>query len=390
MYNSDALWLSQWNLNILWGIAYPDVLDDFAASFLEYDRNGGLLPRGPNLGGYSFIMSGCPATSLITGAWQRGISRKWSARDAYRRMKRNHEQGGMMAIDQDSDLAFYKQHGYCPDRAGLTIQWAFEDWALGEMAYRMGKLKDAAYWHRRASGWTASFHPDLKLVLPRRADGSWLHTNPLDGWGYEEANAWQATFGLSHDLPRLARLMGGEEMLCQMLDSAFRQSVETDFVTGYGSGYVSYANQPGLSNAHVFTHAGRPDLTQYWVRRVREQAYGGITPDRGYGGHDEDQGQMGALSALMAIGLFSIDGGCSRQPTYDLTAPLFDRVTIRLHPDYTSGNPLRIITHGNSSDSYYIRRILFNGKELSAPQLLHTELVKGGTLELFLSDESGR
>jgi len=51
---------------------------------------------------------------------------------------------------------------------------------------------------------------------------------------------------------------------------------------------VSYANQPSCSNAHVFNHAGKPWLSQYWVRKVNEQAYGGTTVDKGYGGHDED------------------------------------------------------------------------------------------------------
>lgn len=72
MYNSDALWLTQWNLNTLWGMAYPSVLDDFAASLIEYDKYGGLLPRGPSAGAYTYIMTGCPATSLITSAYQRG------------------------------------------------------------------------------------------------------------------------------------------------------------------------------------------------------------------------------------------------------------------------------------------------------------------------------
>lgn len=386
MYNSDAFWLSQWNLNSLWGIAYPDILDDFAASLVQYSLNGGLLPRGPNVGGYSYIMSGCPATSLITSAYQRGIYHKWSPAIAYKEMKRNHEQGGMLAIDQDTDLAFYKQYGYCPDKAGLTIQWAFEDWALSEMAARLGKRKDYEYFRKRASGWQASFNPQLKLVLPRRADGTWLHTNPLDGWGYEEANAWQATFGLSHDIKQLAMLMGGNDTLCTMLNHAFEQSIESDFVTGYGNGYVSYANQPGLSNAHVFTHAGRPDLTQYWVRRVKEQAYGGVTPDKGYGGHDEDQGQMGALSALMAIGLFGIDGGSSRNAAYDITSPIFDEIIIKLHPRYCNGREFRIVTHNNSAKNCYIERIQLNGEEHTSWQLQHDVLTNGGVLDIYLSD----
>ena len=95
MYNSDAFWLTQWNLNTLWGLAYPSVLDDFAASLLEYDVNGNLLPRGPCAGGYSYIMTGCPATSLITSAFQKGLTRKWDQQKAFKAMKRNHSKGGI-------------------------------------------------------------------------------------------------------------------------------------------------------------------------------------------------------------------------------------------------------------------------------------------------------
>lgn len=386
MYNSDALWLSQWNLNTLWGLVYPSVLDDFAASFIQYDTNGGLLPRGPNAGGYSYIMTGCPTTSLITSAYQRGITKKWNPTIGYNAMKRNHAKGGMLALDMDKELDFYIKNGYCPDQAGLTIQWAFEDWALAEMASKMKKPSDYQYFHKRSSGWHHSFNRDLKLILPKREDGTWLHTNPLDGYGYVEANAWQATFGLSHDIPQLATLMGGQDRLCHMLNHAFEEAIPSDFVYGYGGGYISYANQPGCSNAHVFSHAGKPWLTQYWVRRVKEQAHGAITPNKGYGGHDEDQGQMGGISTLMAIGLFSLDGGSKSNPTYDITSPVFDEVTIKLDPTYYKGVEFKIKTHNNSKENCYIQRALLNGREYNSYQLLHSDFIEGGILELWLGN----
>lgn len=386
MYNSDAFWLTQWNLNTLWGLAYPSVLDDFAASLLEYDVNGNLLPRGPCAGGYSYIMSGCPATSLITSAFQKGLVKKWNPQNAFRAMKRNHSKGGMLALDMDKELDFYVRNGYCPGNAGLTIQWAFEDWALSEMAAKMGKKGDADYFRKRATGWPASFNKDLGLILPKKADGEWLHTDPLSGNGYVEANAWQATFGISHAIPVLAKMMGGNDSLCNKLDYAFRESEDTDFVYGYGSGYVSYANQPGCSNAHVFSHAGKPWLTQYWVRRVKEQAYGAVTPDRGYGGHDEDQGQMGGVSSLMAIGLFALDGGSSRDPQYDITSPVFDEVTISLDADYYKGKSFKIKTYNNSATNCYIQRAQLNGKEYNSFQIPHTVFADGGVLELWLGD----
>lgn len=269
----------------------------------------------------------------------------------------------------------------------VSVQWSFEDWALSQMAEAMGKKKDAEHFARRASGWRKCIHPEKKLLLPLREDGTWLHTNPLDGWGFEEANSWQTTFGLSHDIPGLAEAMGGNDTLCGMLDFAFRQSVAGDFVAGYGNGYVSYANQPGLSTAHVFSHAGKPWLTQYWVRQVKERAYGSISPSHGYGGHDEDQGQMGGVSALMAIGLFSINGGSAINPSYEITSPIFDEVTIRLDRDYYDGDTFRIVTHGNSAENCYITRATLNGKEHNSFLLPHEAFARGGVLELWLGPE---
>lgn len=382
MYNSDALWLTQWNLNTLWGLAYPSLLDEFSASFLEYDKNGGLLPRGPSIGSYTYIMTGCPATSLITAAYQRGIHQKWSPEEGFKAMKRNHKKGGMLAFDMDKELDFYVRKGYCPENAGLTIQWAFEDWALGQMALSMGKRSDYHYFNKRSKGWTASFHPELKLVMPRKKDGEWVHQDPLSGNGYVQANGWQATFGLSHDIQTLAQLMGGNDELSARLDEAFRKSEESRFL----SSYVSYANQPGCSNAHVFSHVGIPWLTQYWVRQVRMKTYGETTPDRGYGENDEDQGQMAGISALMSIGLFSLDGGSAYHPAYDITSPIFDEVTIHLDNRYYPGKRFDIKVYNNAPENHYIQNAKWNGKEHTSYRLSHSQFEQGGLLEIWLGD----
>ena len=180
--------------------------------------------------------------------------------------------------------------------------------------------------------------------------------------------------------------MGGNDSLCLLLNYAFEQAASMDFVYGYGGGTVSYANQPGCSNAHVFSHAGKPWLTQYWVRRVKEQAYGDVTPDKGYGGHDEDQGQMGGIGVLMAMGLFSLDGGSRQNPMYDITSPVFDEVTIQLDTKYYKGKTFKIKTYYNSSKNCYIQRARLNGKEYNFYQLSHQMLEQGGVLELWLGD----
>jgi len=388
MYNSDGVWLSQWNLNVLWGLAWPDVLDDFTASMVQYADNGGLLPRGPCVGGYSYIMTGCPATNMLVSAYQKGVLKKADPDHTFDAIKRNHLAGGMLGYADD--INWYTEHGWCPGNAGETVEWALQDWAAAQMAFKLGRKKDYIFFNDRSQGWKTLFHPDHNLLLPKTKEGDWLHTDLLSGAGWIEANAWQGSWSVSHDIPGLATLMGGNDSLCHKLNYAFEQSVKDDFVFGYGSGYVSYANQPGCSNAHVFSHAGKPWLTQYWVRRVNEQAYGGITPERGYGGHDEDQGQMGGVSALMSLGIFSLRGNMATEPIYEITSPVFDEIIIHLDSDYYEGARFVIKTHNNSDKNVYIQNAKLNGETLNTFWFYHDQFAKGGELELWLGDKPNK
>ena len=388
MYNSDAFWLTQWNLNVLWGLAWPEVLDDFAACLVEYDANGGLLPRGPCAGGYSFIMTGCPATNLICSAYQKNMLTKVDAEKAYMAMVRNHTEGGMLG--GRGEIEFYEKNGFFPNNAGITLEISFQDWSLAQMAKKMGKKEDFERFDKRSHGWTALLHPEKLLIFPKNWDGKWQHENPLSMDGWVESNSWQATWSVSHDLEILARLMGGRDAMADKLNFAFEQSRKDDFVYGYGGGYVSYANQPGCSNAHVFNIIDKPWLSQYWVRRVGEQAYGANTPDRGYGGHDEDQGQMGGISALMAMGIFAVQGNNAANPTYEITSPVFDEITIRLNPKYYKGKTFKIKTHNNSEENCYIQKAKLNGAIHNKYWFPHGEYAKGGVLELWLGDKPNK
>lgn len=388
MYNSDAFWLSQWNLNILWGLGWPEVQDEMSASMIQYADNGGLLPRGPSGGGYSYIMTSNPTANLVAGTFQKGLLTKVDASHAYEVLKRNQMPGGMLGSKEDID--FYIKNGYWKDNAGITIEAAFQDWAVAQMAQKLGKKQDYDYFMKRSQGWKKCYNPAQKLLFPKDANGKFIHNDPLSGAGWIEANAWQATWGVSHDIPGLATLMGSNDTLCSKLNYAFEKAAPQDFVFAYNDGYVSYANQPGLSNAHVFNYAGLPWLTQYWVRRVREQAYGGITPDIGYGGQDEDQGQMGALSALMSIGLFSLQGNASATPVYEITSPIFNVITINLDNKYYKGKQFIIIAHNNSKENMYIQKVQLNGKDWNNFWFTHEEFAKGGTLEIWLGSQPNK
>ncbi|NBC65608.1 MAG: glycoside hydrolase family 92 protein, partial [Bacteroidetes bacterium] len=147
---------------------------------------------------------------------------------------------------------------------------------------------------------------------------------------------------------------------------------------------------PGLSGAHVFNHIDRPWLTQYWVRKVNEQAYGAVTPGEGYGGHDEDQGQMGGISALMSMGIFSLRGTASLNPVYEITSPVFDQITIKLDPAYYEGEEFVIKTYNNATENIYIQKAILNGNPLDKFWFSHKDFSEGGILEIWLGPEPNK
>jgi putative alpha-1,2-mannosidase len=140
---------------------------------------------------------------------------------------------------------------------------------------------------------------------------------------------------------------------------------------------------------HLFNFSSPPWLVQKWVCMVKKQTYGGITPMSGYNG-DEDQGDLGAVSALMAIGLFDVKGGAEVNPNYQITSPVFGRVTIHLNPHYFSGREFSIITHNNSPKNIYIQSARLNGQPLNRFWFSYSDAVKGGWHEIELCPKPNR
>jgi predicted alpha-1,2-mannosidase len=392
--STDALWLTMWNLNILWGMAYPEVLDDFVNSAMVYYKDGGNLPRGPVVGKESWIMTGSPITELIVGAYMKGI-RGYNIDAVYEACKKAHMPGGTM----DKDGGYVQKYidlGFIPETkppnvwggAGRLMEDVTQDWALAQLARCLGKKDDADYFLRRSTSWVNIFDPSIGFVRPKNENGSW--SEPFDSLlngnygGFVEANSWQATWMAVHDVKGLINLLGGADNYCRKLNYAFEQARSGGFEGTWGDTTINYSNEPGLEMAHLFNYAGQPWLSQYWVRQVYEAAYSGITPYSGYGGNDEDEGQMGALSALMAMGIFDIKGGCDIKPMYQITTPVFSAITIHLNRKYYHGTDFTIVTHNNSSKDLYIQSATLNGEELDRCWFYHDAFQKGGRLELTL------
>lgn len=406
-HNFDAWWGSHWSLNILWSMAYPEVMDDFCNTMIDMYRNGGLIPRGPSGGNYTYVMIGDPAVSFFASAYNKGI-RNYDAELAYEGLRKNAFVGGIRdhagyehsKTAYSGGMKYYEEWGYVPDGrkdvegmhttgASMTLEYAYQDWCLAQMAKTMGKLQDYEFFMKRSKNYRHLWNPESGYMQPRGIDGYWLPCfDPLElteKGGFCESNSAIYSHYVPHDMAGLIELYGGADKYIERLNANFEKSEPYGFFrsnkTKKGN-WTDYGNQPGTGMAHLFSYAGAPWLTQKWVRKVKA-AYSDVTP---YGGYrdDEDQGQMGALGVLMAIGLFEVDGGCAEKPFYEITSPLFDKVTIHLDNRHYSGKTFQIITKGNSTDNMYIQNASLNGKKWNKCWFYHEDFIKGGTLELKL------
>ena len=406
-HNFDAWWGSHWSLNILWSMAYPEVMDNFCNTMTDMYQNGGLIPRGPSGGNYTYVMIGDPAVSFFASAYNKGI-RNYDAELAYEGLRKNAFVGGIRdhagyehsKTAYSGGMKYYEEWGYVPDGrkdvegmhttgASMTLEYAYQDWCLAQMAKTMGRLQDYEFFMKRSKNYRNLWNPESGYMQPRGEDGNWLPCfDPLElteKGGFCESNSAIYSHYVPHDMAGLIELYGGADQYVKRLNANFEKSESYGFFrsnkTKEGN-WTDYGNQPRTGMAHLFSYAGAPWLTQKWVRKVKA-AYCDVTP---YGGYrdDEDQGQMGALGVLMAIGLFEVDGGCAEKPFYEITSPLFDKVTIHLDNRYYSGKTFQIITKGNSTDNMYIQNASLNGKKWNKCWFYHEDFIKGGTLELKL------
>lgn len=407
-FNSDGYWTTFWNLNPLWSLVYPDHMQQWVNFLTDMYKDGGLIPRGPSAHNYTFVMIAAHSTPLIVSAYMKGL-RDFDVEAAYEGMRKNHFPGGLMSkagyehetcrgggVDEYIELGYIpedrRQHaGLHCDSAAQTLEYAYDDWSLAQMAKALGKQDDYQLFLQRAGNYRNLFDTQRNFMRPRMRDGSWLTPfDPLGPKGFCEGNAWQYTFFAPHDLAGLIELFGGRVAFNAKLNRAFELSVEKNFAARHGAGsQVNYSNQPALHMAHLFNYSGAPWLAQKWVREVKQRTFGGITPRDGYRG-DDDQGQLGALGVLMAIGLFEVRGGAGLQPVYEITSPIFDCVTIHLDQQLYPGEKFVIVAENNSAESKYIQSATLDGQPLDQAWLSHARLVAGGSLTLQLGPEPNK
>jgi predicted alpha-1,2-mannosidase len=363
-----ALWDTFRTQNPLLGLVYPERETAIVRSLLDTYRHTGWLPDARVAGAPGVTQVGSDADVVVADAIVKGLP-GIDRRLAYRALVKDASVQPPHPAIQGRDLRDYRRLGYVslsePRSASRTMEYSYDDFAVGEVAERLGHDRDAARWFARSRSWRKLWDQATRSIRPRAADGSFL--TPFDpaerlfGFGqplYEGSALEYSTF-VPHDAQGLIDLLGGDAAAVGWLDSLF------------ASGAYDRANEPDLLAPYLYIHAGRPDRTDDVVRGLMASAYSGGRA--GLPGND-DSGALSSWYVWSAIGLFPNAG----QPYYYIGSPLFTRTRIAL-PGRRS---FTISAPASSAANRYVTGATLNGDPLERAWLTHAEVARGGLLKL--------
>lgn len=372
-YTGYSTWDTYRAENAFLTLFAPERINGMVTSMLQDYQQGGWLPMWKNITETN-IMVGTNADSIIAEDMAKGFT-GFDRELAYRAVYKD----AMTPPDRDTELDFHDREQGTPveARAGLTtykrngwvaadhtseagsrtLDYAYEDWAVAQIAKKVGKTADAHMFLARSNNYKKLFNTSTGFMQSRNLDGSWA-----DG-GFTEGDQWVYTLDVLHDIPGLIALKGGDEKFASWLDSYF------------AGGHNNHTNEPSHQAAYLYDYAGQPWKTQEQVRRIARTNYAN-SPD-GLSGN-EDCGQMSAWYVLSSLGIYPVNPASAQ---YAVGSPFFDKAVLRLP---ASSRPLVISAPGAAAKPY-VQSLSLNGRSITEPSLSQTDLVRGGHLKFTMS-----
>jgi len=313
---------------------------------------------------------------IIAEAYLKGVKGiDWE--EAYKIIKYNadHRRIGHHGWKHNSDTyKKYKELGWIPEwtmSSSQTLEYAYNDYSAALMAKGLGYEDDYNKYTERSHKWVNLWNDTLQshgykgFIDARREDGTFAGIEPTlfgGSWTtpFYEGSSWTYSYYMPHDFDKIIDMMGGREKFVERLSYGFEKRL------------VDYTNEPGFLTTRAFTHAGRPDLSSYWIHDIMREGFD-LT---GYPGND-DTGSLGSWYVFCSMGFFPNAG----QDFYYLNAPLFNKSVIKL----SEGKTLTI-TANASKENIYIKSCKINGKEWNSAIIRHSDISGGGLIEMELSN----
>ncbi|MGB3605519.1 GH92 family glycosyl hydrolase, partial [Psychroserpens sp.] len=378
-YSVFSLWDTYRAAHPLYTIIEQDRTNNFINTFLAKFDEGGIMPIWDLSANYTGCMIGYHAVPVIADAYLKGI-KNYDTEKAFQAMKHS-------ATRDHLGLKSYKELGFIPVEAesesvSKTLEYAYDDWTIAQMAKAMNKTKDYKTYLERAQFYKNVYDPKSKFMRGRFRNTWFAPFDPYEvNYNYTEANAWQYSFYVPQDVSGFMDLLGGKAQLEAQLDELFTAEYKTSGrnqadITGL-IGQYAHGNEPSHHMAYLYNFANAPHKTQEKVHQILTELYTN-TPN-GISGN-EDCGQMSAWYVFSSMGFYPVTPGSNH---YIIGTPLFEMATINLE----SGKQFTITAKNLSDKNKYIEAAFLNGNALDRTYITHEDIIAGGTLAFEMTNK---
>lgn len=378
-----SLWDTYRAAHPLFTILQRDKVNDMINTMLAIYQQQGKLPVWHLMGNETDCMVGNPGIIVVADAVMKGF-KGFDSNLAFEAMKNS-------AMLNERGLKYVKRYGYIPadstvESVAMGLEYAIADWGIAQVAKKLGKQQDFAYFDKRGRYYQNYFDKQADFMRGRISDNEWRDPfNPFESIhgknDYTEGNAWQYTWLVPQDPYGLIGLLGGEDRFLKKLDSLF--TIKGDLgahaspdISGL-IGQYAHGNEPSHHIAYLYHYAGKPWKTADRVRYILDHLY--TDKFDGLCGN-EDVGQMSAWYVLSALGLYQVN---PTNGVFVIGSPVMNDATLNVG----EGKSFRISVKNNSVSNKYVQSIELNGKPYSKSYILYSDIVKGGTMSVVMGSK---
>ena len=412
----DGIWDTYRGMHPLQLILEPKAHRDTIESYLRMYKESGWLPRFPRLAGNTPCMIGHHTVSILAESMKKGVefdlelayeaARKnatqrtmlpWKDGEADELTKCYHENGYFPGLEEDEEETCDRVHDFENRQCvAVTIEQAYDDWCVAQLALALGKTEDAQYFLDRSYKYRQLYDASIGFFHPKKIDGTFTRVyDPkfCGGQGgrmyYAENNAYIYNFAAQHDMDGTIALHGGKEAMAAKLDNLYVEQydgvLKSTFLMQYPDatglmGQFCMGNEPSFHIPYLYNHCGQAWKTQRKIHELIDLWF--TDSPLGICG-DEDGGAMSAFLAFSAMGFYPVNPASG---DYDLGSPIFDRVEI----DLPGGKVFTVSAEGASGKAKYIQAAAINGEALTAPIFSHDQMMAGGELKLTMGDRPNK
>ncbi len=323
-YTDNGFWDTYRTVYSMMALVDFDEYKRIVNSFITDYENDGWLPRWTATEP-KYCMPSTMIDAVLADAAKRGALSGENLEKALEAMVKHANIPSEYKEFGRSGCVEYAEFGYVPndeynESVNLTLDAAYGDWCIAEIAKILGREEIANEYYMRSKNYKNIFDAETGFMRSRNKYGEFRDEFFPESWGldYTEASAYQTSFAVQHDLEGLAELHGGKEKFLAKLDEFFAMP-PVYLPGGYGNeihemtemaaadwGQCAISNQPSFHIPFIYAYFGERAKCEYWVEKICREGFS--WHDDGFPG-DEDNGTTACWYMFSCMGIYPLTPG---------------------------------------------------------------------------------